>query len=96
MDRVAAEYKRIIATHHEKKVPGEKRRRYYSIPVAFAQELLSKQAVRIKFTTQSLDRQARQRTTQARQRTEQNRKRNIKKLKEFRSRLLEGVRKRGL
>ena len=81
VDRVAVEYKRIIATHKEKKVPGEKRRRYYSIPVAFAQELLNKQAVRIKFTTQHLDRQARQRSTQARLRTEQNRKRNIKEAK---------------
>lgn len=96
VDRVAEEYKRIIATHKENKTPGEKRRRYYSIPVALAQELLNKQALRIKFTTKNWDRQARRRTKQAKLRSAQNKINNIRKIKEFRSKLLEGVRKRGL
>ena len=53
VDRVAVEYSRIIVQYKEKKAARGRRPRYYSVPVAFAAELLNKQAVRIRFTTRT-------------------------------------------
>ncbi len=62
VDRVAVEYRRIIAEYQDKKASEKGLRKRYSIPAALAQEIFNKQVVRIKFTTKSLDRLAHRRT----------------------------------
>lgn len=88
VDRVAGEYKRIVAEYKDKKATVKGRRRHYSIPVALAQEILNKQVVRIRFTTKSLDRRAQKRSAIFRVN-------NLRRLREIRARLLKGVRKPG-
>jgi hypothetical protein len=92
IDRVAVEYERIIDEYAEKKAAGTLKRRHYSIPVAIAQEILNKQAVRIRFATRSADRRVKEHRALAQKKNTQ----NIKKLKDLRTRMTEGIRKRGL
>jgi glycosyltransferase involved in cell wall biosynthesis len=86
---VAEEYKRVIFEYKEKKTAGSAHKRYYSIPVVIAREILSKQAVRLKFATRSADRRAKERRVLIQ-------KKNLKKFREIRTRLTENVRKRSL
>jgi len=89
IDRVAGEYRRVIEEFNEKKALGGARRRYHAVTVALAQEMLGRQAVRIKFATESRDRDAQERRALVR-------KKNLKKIKNFRAKLMEGVWKRSL
>jgi 1,2-diacylglycerol 3-alpha-glucosyltransferase len=89
LDRVAVEYQRVIEDFARRKADGKMRPRHYSIPVALAQEMLNKQAMRIKFATRSRDRETRERRALVQ-------KKNIRKIKEIRARLMEGVSKRSL
>ena len=86
VDRVAGEYKRIIAEYKDKKATVKGRRRHYSIPVALAREILNKQVVRIRFTTKTLDRYAHKRTAIIRVN-------NLRRIREIRAKLLKGVRR---
>lgn len=96
VDRVAGEYRRVVEEYRAKRAKSSRRPRYYSVPVAVAQELLNKQAVRIKFTAKNLDRQSRQRSALEKLRAEKAHNERLLKRKEFRDRLLEASRKRGL
>lgn len=87
--RVAGEYGRIIEEFKEKKAQGKPHRRYSSIPVSMFQDLLSKQAVRIKFATKSADRRVKERSALSR-------KNNTRRLKDFRAKMKEGIRRRSL
>ncbi len=96
VDRAAEEYKRVIDEYRFKSFARKTRPRYYSVPVAVAQEALNKQAVQIKFMARNLDRQARHRTALAKLRAEKVRNERLLRRKEFRDRLLEANRRRGL
>lgn len=89
VDRVAIEYQRVISEYNGKKTASSKKRRYTSIPTVFARDILTRQAVRIKFTARNLDRQSKQRSAAIQ-------KRNKKRIREFKSRLLEAKRRRDL
>lgn len=89
IDRVASEYGRVIAEYKDKKAVLSKKRRYVSIPAVFARELINRQTVRIKFTAKNLDRQSKQRTAEMQ-------RRNKRRIREFKSRLLEAKRRRDL
>ncbi len=61
VDRAYEEYKNIIANYDQKKAYAQGKR-HYSVPLAVAYEIYSKQAVRVKFTTRAINREARHRT----------------------------------
>jgi 1,2-diacylglycerol 3-alpha-glucosyltransferase len=89
VDRVAVEYRRITEEYSGRKAASSRKRRYASIPAVFARDMLNRQAVKIKFTARSLDRQSKQRTAEAQ-------RKNKKRIRELKSRLLEAKRRRDL
>lgn len=89
VDKVAVEYQRIITEYAGKKHASGKKRRYASIPAVFARDMINRQAVRIKFTAKSLDRQSKQRNAEIQ-------KKSKLRVKEFKSRVLEAKRRRDL
>ncbi len=92
----ADEYRRVIDDYRFKCFARKARPRYYSVPVAVAREALNKQAVQIKFMAKNLDRMSRQKSALAKLQADKARNERLLRRKEFRDRLYEASRKRGL